>query len=60
MDLNYLIWIVLLVVAEQQRLASSLVGHMGFYGLWSAMEPPHLVKQTRKVVGGKQASTTHP
>jgi hypothetical protein len=49
-----------LVVVEQQRLASSLVGHMGFYELRSAMEPPHLVKQTSKVVGGGQASTTHP
>jgi hypothetical protein len=60
MDLNCLIWVVLLVVAEQQCLASSLVGHMGFYELWSVMEPPHLVKQTSKVVGGEQASTTHP
>jgi hypothetical protein len=60
MDLNCLIWVISLVVVEQQRLASSLVGHMDFYELWSAMEPPHLVKQTSKVVGGKQASTTHP
>jgi hypothetical protein len=49
MDPNYLIWVVSLVVVEQQRLASSLVGHMGFYELRSAMEPPHLVKQTSKV-----------
>jgi hypothetical protein len=49
-----------LVVAEKQCLASSLVGHMGFYELRLAMEPPHLVKQTSKVVGGEQASTTHP
>jgi hypothetical protein len=48
------------VVAEQKRLASSLVGHMGFYELRSAMEPPHFVPRTSKVVGGKQASTTHP
>ena len=33
MDLNCLIWVVLLVVVEQQCLASSLVGHMDFYEL---------------------------
>jgi hypothetical protein len=31
MDVNCLTWIVSLVVAEQKRLASSLVGYMGFY-----------------------------
>jgi hypothetical protein len=33
---------------------------MGIYELQSAMEPPHLIKQTSKVVWGEQASTTHP
>jgi hypothetical protein len=44
-----------LVVAEQRRLASTLIGHMGFYELRSAMEPPHLVTRPRKVVGGERA-----
>jgi hypothetical protein len=39
MDLNCLTWVVSLVVAEQRRLASILIGHMGFYELRSAMEP---------------------
>jgi hypothetical protein len=43
MDLNCLTWVVSLVVAEQRRLASTLIEHMGFYELRSAMEPPHLV-----------------
>jgi hypothetical protein len=38
MDLNCLTWVVSLVVAEQRRLASTLIGHMGFYELRSAME----------------------
>jgi hypothetical protein len=38
MDLNCLTWIVSLVVAEQRQLASTLIGHMGFYELRSAME----------------------
>jgi hypothetical protein len=42
MDLNCLIWVVSLVVVEQRRLASTLIGHMGFYELRSAMEPPSL------------------
>jgi hypothetical protein len=37
MDLNCLTWIVSLVVAEQRRLASTLIEHMGFYELRSAM-----------------------
>jgi hypothetical protein len=49
-----------LVVAEQKRLASSLVGHMGFYELRSAMEPPYFIPRTSKVVGGERASTAHP
>jgi hypothetical protein len=52
MDLNCLIWVVSLVVAEQRRLTSILIGHMGFYELRSAMEPPHLVIRPSKVVGG--------
>jgi hypothetical protein len=60
MDLNCLTWVVSLVVAEQKRLALSLVGHMGFYELRSAMEPPHFVPKTSKVVGGEWASTIHP
>jgi hypothetical protein len=60
MDLNYLIWVVSLVVAEQRRLASTLIGHMGFYELRSTMEPPHLVTQSSKVVGGERASIAHP
>jgi hypothetical protein len=60
MDLNCLIWIISLVVAIQKRLASSLTGHMGFYELMSAMEPPHFVKRPSKVVGGERASTAHP
>jgi hypothetical protein len=59
MDLNCLTWVVSLVVAEKKHLASSLVGHMGFYELRSAMEPPHFVPRTSKVVGGERASTTH-
>jgi hypothetical protein len=59
MDLNYLTWVVSLVVVEQRRLASTLIGHMGFYKLRSAMEPPHLVTRPRKVVGGKRASIAH-
>jgi hypothetical protein len=59
-DVNCLIWIVSLVVAEQKRLASSLVGYMGFYELRVAMEPPLLVMMPTKVVGGKDASITHP
>jgi hypothetical protein len=60
MDVNYLIWIILLVVAEQKRLAFSLVGYMGFYELRVAMELPPLVMIPSKVVGGKEASTAHP
>jgi hypothetical protein len=60
MDVNCLTWIVSLVVAEQKRLASSLVGYMGFYELRAAMEPPSLVMMPSKVVGGEEASTTHP
>jgi hypothetical protein len=60
MDLNCLTWVVSLVVAEQRRLASTLIGHMGFYELRSAMEPPHLVTQPCKVVGGEKASIAHP
>jgi hypothetical protein len=60
MDLNYLTWVVSLVVAEQRRLASTLIGHMGFYELRSAMEPPHLVTRPRKAVGGERASIAHP
>jgi hypothetical protein len=60
MDLNYLIWVVSLVVAEHRRLASTLIGHMGFFELRSAMEPPHLVTRPRKVVGGERASIAHP
>jgi hypothetical protein len=60
MDLNCLTWVVSLVVVEQRRLASTLIGHMGFYELRSAMEPPHLVTRPRKVVGGKRASIAHP
>jgi hypothetical protein len=60
MDLNCLTWVVSLVVAEQRRLASTLIGHMGFYELRSAMEPPHLVTRPRKVVGGERASMVHP
>jgi hypothetical protein len=60
MDLNCLTWVVSLVVAEQRRLASTLIGHMGFYELRSAMEPPHLVTRPRKVVGGERTSIVHP
>ena len=60
MDLNFLTWIVSLVVAEQRRLASILIGHMGFYELRSTMEPPHLVTRPSKVVGGERASIAHP
>jgi hypothetical protein len=59
-DLNCLMWVVSLVVVEQKRLASSLTGHLGFYELRSAMEPPHFVKKPSKVVGGEQASIAHP
>jgi hypothetical protein len=60
MDLNCLTWVVSLVVAEQRRLASTLIRHMGFYELRSAMEPPHLVTRPSKVVGGERASIVHP
>jgi hypothetical protein len=60
MDVNYLTWIASLVVAEQKPLASSLVGYMGFYELRAAMESPPLVMMPSKVVGGEEASTTHP
>jgi hypothetical protein len=60
MDLNCLTWVVSLVVAEHRRLASTLIGHMGFYELRSAMEPPHLVTRPHKVVGGERASIAHP
>jgi hypothetical protein len=60
MDLNCLTWVVSLVVAEQRRLASTLIRHMDFFELRSAMEPPHLVTQPCKVVGGERASITHP
>jgi hypothetical protein len=60
MDLNCLIWVVSLVVAEQRRLASTLIGHMGFYELRSTMELPHLVTRPRQVVGGERASIVHP
>jgi hypothetical protein len=59
MDVNCLTWIVSLVVAKQKRLASSLVGYMGFYELRAAMEPPPLVMMSNKVVGGEEASTAH-
>jgi hypothetical protein len=59
MDLNCLTWVVSLVVAEQRQLASTLIGHMGFYELRSAMEHPHLVTRPRKVVGGERASIAH-
>jgi hypothetical protein len=60
MDINCLTWIVSLVVAEQKRLASSLVSYMEFYELRVAMEPPPLVMMPSKVVGGEEASTAHP
>jgi hypothetical protein len=60
MDLNCLTWVDSLVVAEQRRLASTLIGHMDFYELRSAMEPPHLVTRPSKVVGGERASIAHP
>jgi hypothetical protein len=60
MDVNCMTWIVLLVVAEQKWLASSLVGYMGFYELRAAMEPPLLVMMPSKVVGGEEASIAHP
>jgi hypothetical protein len=60
MDVNCLTWIVSLVVAEQKRLASNLVGYMGFYELRAAMKPPPLVMKPSKVVGGEEASTAHP
>jgi hypothetical protein len=59
MDVNCLTWIVSLVVAEQKRLAFSLVGYMGFYELRAAMEPPPLVMMPSKVVEGEEASTAH-
>jgi hypothetical protein len=43
MDLNCLTWVVSLIVVEQRQLASTLIGHMDFSELRSAMEPPHLV-----------------
>jgi hypothetical protein len=60
MDLNCLTWVISLVVAEQRRLASTLIGHMDFYELRSAIEPPHLVIRPHKVVGGERASIAHP
>ena len=48
------------MVAEQKRLAFSLVDHMEFYELRVAIEPPLLVMIPNKVVKGKEASTTHP
>jgi hypothetical protein len=60
MDVNCMTWIVWLVVVEQKRLASSLIGYMGFYELRAAMEPPPLVMMPSKVVGGEEASTAHP
>ena len=59
MDLNCLMWVVSLVVAKQKQLASSLMRHIRFYELRSAMEPPHFVKRLSKVVGGKWASIAH-
>jgi hypothetical protein len=60
MDVTCLTWLVSLVVVEQKRLASSLVGYMGFYELRAAMEPLPLVMMPNKVVGGKEASIAHP
>jgi hypothetical protein len=60
MDVNYMAWIVSLVVAEQKRLTSSLVGYLGFYELRAAMESPPLVMMPNKVVGGEEASIVHP
>jgi hypothetical protein len=60
MDLNCLTWVVSLVVAKQRRLTSTVIGHMDFYELRSAMEPPHLVTRPSKVVGGERASIAHP
>ena len=60
MDVNYMTWIVSLVVVEQKWLASNLVGYMGFYELRAAMEPPLLVMMPSKVIGGEEASTVHP
>lgn len=60
MNLNCLIWIVSLVVAEQRRLASTLIGHLDFYELRLAMEPFYLVTRSSKVVGGERASIAHP
>jgi hypothetical protein len=60
MDVNCLTWILSLVVVEQKRLASSLVGYMGFYELRAAMEPSPLVMMPSKVVGGEEASIAHP
>jgi hypothetical protein len=59
MDINCLTWIVSLVVAEQKRLAFSLVGYMGFYEMTVAIEPPPLVMMPSKVVGGEKNSTAH-
>lgn len=60
MDLNYLIWLVSLVVAEQKRLASSLSDCMGFYEMRSAIEPFFSLSQEGKMVGGGQALASHP
>jgi hypothetical protein len=48
MDLNYLTWVVSLVIAEQRRLASTMI------------EPPYLVTRPRTVVGGERATIAHP
>jgi hypothetical protein len=60
MGVNYLTWIVSLVVPEQKQFASSLIGYIGFYELRAAMEPPLLVIMPSKVVGSEEASTAHP
>ena len=60
MDLNCLTWVVSLVVAEQRRLASTLIGRMGFHELRLAMKPLHLFIRPSKVVGDERASIAHP
>jgi hypothetical protein len=53
-------WIESSVVVEQKRLASNLVGYIGFYELRAAIEPPPVVMMPNKVVGGEEASIVHP
>jgi hypothetical protein len=60
MNLNCLTWIMSLIVAEQQRLAASLIGYMDMYEVCRPEEAPRTSGTPGSMVGGEHAMTAHP